>query len=337
MSLTIYKIEKIKLSPLAFVFLLALSSTANAREAEVRPTGYWLGAGVGLGGLDDSIPANAEKENSHAFSAKLDGGYDFTENVGLYGSYDFYQNRLRDDNINMATIGVLGKEALTENVNIFGKAGATLAIDGNNSNGFAGTFGAGVEFRLTHRLSTVFGVDYYDDIQFSREGGSGDLYQAYWGLTYRFNQPETPWILTKEVIKEVPHEVVKIVPQEVVKKVEVVRNVPIVLSSSTGSTLFAHNSSVLESTLPLKGILDEMKKSSSSHLTVRGYSDSQGSEKYNLWLSERRAKSVAEYFERNGIDKARITYEGLGEKKPIANNNTEVGRAQNRRVELTIN
>ncbi|MGR5187752.1 OmpA family protein [Photobacterium damselae] len=186
-----------------------------------------------------------------------------------------------------------------------------------------------MEYQLTNRFSTVAGVDYYNDIKFSRQH-NGDLYQAYWGLNYRFNQPDTPLVVTKEI------EVIKEVPVEVIKEVEVKKSAPIILSQSTGEKLFANNSSVLNSTTSLKKLLDVLKEASSSHATIVGYTDSRGRAQYNQWLSERRAKSVADYFIQHGIDETRITYTGMGESNPRASNQKVGGQAQNRRVEISI-
>ncbi|HET8549139.1 MAG TPA: OmpA family protein, partial [Bryobacteraceae bacterium] len=56
--------------------------------------------------------------------------------------------------------------------------------------------------------------------------------------------------------------------------------------------------------------------------------------KTSLALSEKRAASIANWLGAHGIDKARLTTQGFGSDKPIADNNTEDGRARNRRVEL---
>ncbi|MNH40347.1 Outer membrane porin F precursor [compost metagenome] len=68
-----------------------------------------------------------------------------------------------------------------------------------------------------------------------------------------------------------------------------------------------------------------------------GHTDSVGSDAYNQALSERRASSVAEYLLSQGVAPNKITSEGKGESQPIADNETEEGRAKNRRVELHIN
>lgn len=67
-----------------------------------------------------------------------------------------------------------------------------------------------------------------------------------------------------------------------------------------------------------------------------GHTDGRGTEEYNLALSRRRAHSVKDYLVAGGISAERIRVEGFGESKPVASNETEDGRAQNRRVELRV-
>ncbi len=70
-------------------------------------------------------------------------------------------------------------------------------------------------------------------------------------------------------------------------------------------------------------------------LEVQGHTDDQGSDDYNLKLSERRAKTVVAYLGLFDIDtSSRLMPKGYGESKPVMPNNTEEGRAKNRRVEL---
>jgi outer membrane protein len=87
-----------------------------------------------------------------------------------------------------------------------------------------------------------------------------------------------------------------------------------------------------------KASLDEMAdKLNKLHFvagTVAGYTDSVGTEAYNLKLSERRAKTVADYLQAKGVAPGRLKVEGFGKADPIADNKTAEGRAQNRRVVL---
>lgn len=71
-------------------------------------------------------------------------------------------------------------------------------------------------------------------------------------------------------------------------------------------------------------------------LRVTGHTDSTGARAYNQELSERRARSVADYLATRDIDRARLLVQGMGQDAPVAGNDTAEGRAQNRRVELYI-
>lgn len=71
-------------------------------------------------------------------------------------------------------------------------------------------------------------------------------------------------------------------------------------------------------------------------IEVGGHTDSKGSDSYNQRLSESRAKAVADYLISKGISERRLQYRGYGKSKPIDSNETEEGRARNRRVEFKI-
>lgn len=71
-------------------------------------------------------------------------------------------------------------------------------------------------------------------------------------------------------------------------------------------------------------------------IEVAGHTDSVGSDAYNQQLSERRAQSVSDYLASRGVMRERVISVGAGESRPVASNETEYGRAQNRRVEITL-
>jgi outer membrane protein OmpA-like peptidoglycan-associated protein len=71
-------------------------------------------------------------------------------------------------------------------------------------------------------------------------------------------------------------------------------------------------------------------------IDVVGHTDSSGADDYNYDLSRRRAASVAQYFTSQQINPDRFNVEGRGEREPIASNDGEPGKSQNRRVEITI-
>jgi OOP family OmpA-OmpF porin len=77
-----------------------------------------------------------------------------------------------------------------------------------------------------------------------------------------------------------------------------------------------------------------MKDKPDLKVSVEGHTDSVGAAAYNQKLSERRAMAVRDYIVSQGVDAARLEVHGFGKTKPIASNDTEEGRAQNRRVEV---
>jgi outer membrane protein OmpA-like peptidoglycan-associated protein len=79
-----------------------------------------------------------------------------------------------------------------------------------------------------------------------------------------------------------------------------------------------------------------MKENKTMNIEIRGHTDNVGSDESNQQLSENRAKAVYNYLIEKGIEKDRISYKGFGETQPVATNETEAGRSQNRRTEFFI-
>ncbi len=83
----------------------------------------------------------------------------------------------------------------------------------------------------------------------------------------------------------------------------------------------------------LIGILNEYPD---SDILIEGHTDSAGPEDYNMQLSKKRAQSVSQYLNSNGINASRLTTKWYGESQPKADNTTNEGKAKNRRVEMVI-
>jgi OOP family OmpA-OmpF porin len=77
-----------------------------------------------------------------------------------------------------------------------------------------------------------------------------------------------------------------------------------------------------------------MNRDPAARIEIRAYTDNVGSAQYNQRLSERRAQGVRQMFISSGVDAERVAAFGEGENSPVASNESEQGRAQNRRVEL---
>lgn len=86
----------------------------------------------------------------------------------------------------------------------------------------------------------------------------------------------------------------------------------------------------------LDDVADSLQRYPQTLIDIAGHADSTGPDDYNQALSERRAASVADYLISRGVLRDRLYVVGYGETRPIGSNATEQGRAENRRVEVTL-
>lgn len=92
-----------------------------------------------------------------------------------------------------------------------------------------------------------------------------------------------------------------------------------------------------KSSLPeLQRVAKFLKANPNYQVEIAGHTDNTGDDAYNMDLSTKRANSVVDYLVRNGVDRSRLTAKGYGETMPVSSNDTEDGRAENRRVEFII-
>jgi len=101
---------------------------------------------------------------------------------------------------------------------------------------------------------------------------------------------------------------------------------------------FEYNSATLtsESRPILAAVAADLKRYPRLKVELQGHTDSTGSDKYNLTLSQKRAQSVRDYLVSEGVGPQQLTAKGYGESDPIADNKTEAGRAENRRVAMVV-
>jgi outer membrane protein OmpA-like peptidoglycan-associated protein len=105
-----------------------------------------------------------------------------------------------------------------------------------------------------------------------------------------------------------------------------------------GNITFATNSADLNANFyeVLNSVSTVLAEFNQTVIEIAGHTDSTGSDAYNQQLSERRASSVAAYLGTRNVRPDRIITVGMGEGRPVATNDTDAGRQQNRRVELTL-
>ncbi|KKI18810.1 hypothetical protein CA236_09085 [Sphingomonas sp. ABOLG] len=120
--------------------------------------------------------------------------------------------------------------------------------------------------------------------------------------------------------------------------VQVIRQGDDLLLNIPSGINFAYNSAAVQPQFQqtLDRVASVLGEYNRTYIDVYGHTDSTGSDAYNQGLSERRATAVADYLSSHGVQRARIGIRGFGETQPIATNETEEGRAANRRVEIKI-
>ncbi|NJK97653.1 MAG: OmpA family protein [Bacteroidales bacterium] len=91
-----------------------------------------------------------------------------------------------------------------------------------------------------------------------------------------------------------------------------------------------------ESAVELEHLLKLLKDNPKVKIQISGHTDNVGTPEHNRILSENRAKAVVDFLTRNGIEIDRLSAKGFGETQPVAKNDTDEGRAQNRRTEFQI-
>ena len=120
--------------------------------------------------------------------------------------------------------------------------------------------------------------------------------------------------------------------------VGVVRQGDNITLNMPGNITFAFNDASLQP--QFYPVLDEVARTLTEYnqtvVEVAGHTDNVGSDAYNQELSVRRANSVASYLQGRGVMQQRLITVGAGESRPVASNDNETGRAQNRRVEITL-
>ncbi len=106
----------------------------------------------------------------------------------------------------------------------------------------------------------------------------------------------------------------------------------------SSAVLFAFDDARLSADAPaaLEEALQSRRARPAARVTVVGHADAVGTEDYNRALSQRRARSVADYLMQRGVAPERVTVRGAGADEPLAPNDTEEHRQQNRRVEITV-
>jgi OOP family OmpA-OmpF porin len=286
--------------------------------------------------------------DNDALGAGIFAGYELNDWLALEAGYNYFGNMKADypalghsditapytGKVQGIELGAKPYWDLNESTSLFAKVG-TLAwwtdVTGDevgyqhtaSDNGWSPMLGAGLEMAMTDNLSARLEYQWFHNVGGSDTGGSSiNMLSA--GVAYRFGA-------------KTAEPVVAAAPVAAPAQPEKVEAMTLQLDEVAGGVLFQYNSATLTSAMEeaLQPVLKRLLDYPQALLTIQAHTDSRGSLAYNQKLSERRAKSVEKYFLSKGIAPSRLTLDAKGETLPIADNNTDAGRAQNRRVNLT--
>ncbi len=351
-------LSRLKLIVLSLVVVAVIPSRFAWAADE---NAFYAGAGIGISNLEPDTSGTAYAINKKRdFAWKLFLGYRLNKDInfeayysdlgrvtlspsgqiayqdmGVSAMYHFHRFNYPGDHIDLflrAGVGFMQNQA---NINYDRRNNTHLML------------GLGLEYPINNQLALRADLDMYDyDAQFVSVN-----------LVYRFgNKPEQKAVASHVRNTSPPPHTTPIVkapadadgdgvsddndqcPDTPVGekvdvhgcKLDVVINLKGVKFATGSAVIVPHSSTQLDD------VANTLQRYPQLNIEVAGHTDSQGISAYNRRLSQQRADAVRRYLIEKGIDTERITAKGYGEDKPIADNKTAAGRAENRRVEIHI-
>ena len=334
------------------VLLSAACFTATPVLAE-EERGWYLGANIGQSAADldhdridealagGGFTVTRIDDDDRDLGYKIFGGYQFNENFALEGGYfdlgkfsftahtqpeGTYSGEIAVRGINVDAVGLM---PLSERFSAFGRVGVSYA---ETKDAFYGTgqvnvastspdkrdvqykFGAGLQYAATPALGLRLEAERYRVNDAVGNRGDIDLFSL--GLLYRFGTGKAQPVRTAApapVSRETYCSALDI--QYEINVDEIQR----------------------EEVDKLRAVGSYLKRYPATTVTVQGHTDSVGSSADNQRLSQQRAQRVVDYLaDREGIARERMTAMGYGDTRPIADNRTEEGRRENRRIHTVI-
>lgn len=309
---------------LAIVISTTLMMASNTALADP-----YVGLKAGITWLDDECLAGMSCDDDSASGGVL-AGYNFSDFFALEAGYDYLGKftgaGLPDKSVGAFTLAPKLSIGLTDALDIYGKFGGAYVNYGDKDD--ASYLGAlGLEYDVMENGSLRLEYQVITDINNDIVRASANSVTL--GFVYTFGHSEAP---IPVVVEEVP--VVEVV-EEVVEVVVLTKTYNTALLDTE---TFALNSTTPkpESTEKLDDLVEILTTYPQATVNIVGYTDSSGPAEYNLALSEKRAQAIANVLADRGINPNRMAVSGEGESNPIASNKTAEGRAENRRVEVTV-
>lgn len=305
---------------------LVFSLIATGFLSPAQAATPYAGARIGWSYFQAGCESWATGCQRDALGGGVFGGMEINQWLALEGGYTWlgkakgeYRAGDVDGTMQSADLSAKVTYPVLDPLALYGRVGALHwwgKVDGEgyhySDRGWDALFATGIEYRLNERWLARLEYQFIDGLGNDRLGQS-DHHLTSLGVVYRF-AASTPSAPTQTTLPSVPTRVV--------------------LAPLSAETLFAFDSATLRDTAVLTPLLNRLLEAPQSRLLITGHTDDRGSQSYNQGLSERRAQAVADWLASQGIASQRLSPRGDGARAPIADNSTEEGRAQNRRVDL---
>lgn len=291
-----------------FSVAVALFSVAVSAAPQDMGT-FYTGANIGGSMIDtDSIYLNGEDRPMSATGGWV-GGVNITPYLAFETDYSYLGQMPTangDKTVDAWSNYLLTRYTISDKAGLYFKLGMSL-----NDDNWTPSAGAGVHYRVAQHWLLDVGYRWIDDIP----DVESDLYEFTVGGRYLFGVEKTPPLAP--IVTPPPP------PEPEVQEV---------IITMGAEALFQFDSELVNPNEALLNAINDIGKA--QNVTVIGHTDSSGSATYNMSLSVRRAEAIKRLMVLKGIPEANIRVLGRGEEEPIAPNDTEIGRIQNRRVEI---
>ena len=343
--------------------MLVASLGANAEWWDEMD--LYVGAGVGQSYLDPGLGGTAYSIDDHTQNAwKLTGGWDWNDHISIEGYYTELGTVDLKPGAHM-TYRMMGADAMLHfwahgeerkkgSIALYAKAGLNHMT--NNANGV--NYDQGSNFQLFGGLGAELYLQRRFSVRLELESYDTDAALLSLNLIKRFGF-KSKTRLKSEVLPKAEPQILDIVPVVVDSDLDGFLDdedqCPYTpegltvddrgcaefdgkLGDLIASIQFEVNSASLTETskISLSEIVNMLKVYPAVKVDVQAHSDNTGSARYNKTLSQKRAESVVDYLRQKNITGSRLTAEGFGEERPVAENTTKDGRAKNRRVEFVL-
>ena len=274
----------------------------------------WVSGSLGLGETtNNSIVLKKQSLDGIFPSFKLMTGYDVNRYLGMYSSYDFIDSILKNQSINVFSLGFKGNLPVFDMWSVFGKVGISYLNGNTNSYNVSGSVGLGVEYKITNSISTKIGYDYYQNIDLIKSNVG--LNKIYWGMIYRFGQVSLPIIKSQQID----------IVNTTISDISVLTRKNYIISFPTGQSILGYDDKYI-----LAELLTVMYDFPEVTAKITGRADATGNALINDKISKARSLSAYRYLISHGISSDRLIREWLSDSSPIENNspkNSELERS----------